>query len=137
MLKETRVVVLAILFFSCQQSAKHAKSSVMRMADLECRAISLREQRFALANEIRFAQDTLLHFSTTKDTATLSDSLQIFLQKKEILLQASLQLADTIHKQLDSLRKFSFKNVDDKHAFDKKLSEELKRRGCSKQKLNF
>jgi hypothetical protein len=129
-MKRCLAVFLFLLCLSCRQAGV-IDNNVAKMADLECRAIHLREMRFALANKIRFVQDTLLQTISAVDSLRLSDSLHFYQQQKETLLQASLQLADTIHKQLDSLRKFAFENVEQKHEFDKRLMEELKKRSCN------
>lgn len=102
------------------------------MANLECRAVAMREQRFALANQMRFAQDTLAVTKSSSDSQRLANEILIFTHEKNSLLQRSLQLADSIHLQLDSLRKFVFTDINEKKQFDEKLSEALKIRGCNK-----
>lgn len=115
-------------YFSCQRPDV-LKSNVERMADLECRAITLREQRFALADSIRFAQDTLLRTKTI-DSTRLKDKLHNFLEQKAKLLQVSLLLADTIHSKFDSLRKNVFNTLDDKKTFEQQLKETMEKRNC-------
>lgn len=117
------------LLFSCSE-ADSLTGNINRMADLECRAMALRKERFVLADKIRFAQDTLLQKSAATDSISLQQSLVVFNEEKEKLLSQSLLLADTIHKQLDSLRKFVFKNKEEKDQFDEKLKKVLAERGC-------
>ncbi len=125
-------LLVSCCFISCKrQSVLDEKTNYI--ADLECRAVLLREQRFALANQLRFAQDTLLTAKSSSDSLRLSSQIHIFTKEKEILLQHSLQLADTIHLQLDSLRKFIFTGSNDKKLFDQKLNEVLQKRGCAQQ----
>ena len=101
------------------------------MADIECKAIALRKQRFALADKIRFTQDTILKHTSVTDSARLELNLLFYNKEKEKLVSESLLLADTIRSRLDSLRIFIFKNSDDKNQFDQKLKEALAERGCN------
>ena len=116
-------------FISCGPS-KILDKKANEIAGLECRAISLREQRFALANQFRFTQDSLLHLTSSADSAHLIQEISVYTSEKNKLLQQSLQLADTIHLALDSLRKYVFTSPDDKKLFDQKLKNALKERGC-------
>ena len=132
---QVRLVLFLIATASCLYSCDHSDISDKKakyIATLECRAIALREQRFALADSIRFTQDTLLKKNVSIDTTRLNDKLHFFLQKKEELLQNSLLLADSIHQQLDSLRRSVFTNPDDKKSFDEKLERLIKTNGCNK-----
>lgn len=97
-------------------------------SDLECRAIDLRRQRYELADEIRFAQDTLMHAKT--DTMRISVKLNQMQIERENLTAKSLELADTIRLQLDSLMKFVLKNPEDKQQFSKVLDSVLIAKGC-------
>lgn len=99
-----------------------------RLADRSCRAISIRQQRFALANQIRFATDTLATLKGKNDTMRLHNELQICLRQKDSLLKASLALADTIRMQLDSMMPYSDKAA--QKQFTAKLDSTLKARGC-------
>ncbi|MDQ2753554.1 MAG: hypothetical protein M3R72_11090, partial [Bacteroidota bacterium] len=65
------------------------------IADLEYRAVLLRERRFALANQLRFAQDTLSATKSSTDSQRLANQIHIFTNEKDTLLQHSLALADT------------------------------------------
>ena len=125
-------VLLSCTLFACRQQ-RDVDEKVNYIADLECRAVVLRESRFALANQIRFAQDTLLKTKRAEDTLRLVQQIQTFTHEKDTLLQHSLQLADTIHLQLDSLRKFIFSDNNDRKQFEQKLNEALQRRGCIKK----
>lgn len=122
------LTLIIYCFCSCHQT-NESNGNVERMADLECRAIALREQRFALADSIRFTQDTLLH-TKTEDSVRLNNKLNIFLKQKETLLQRSLVLADSIHNKFDSLRKYVFIGLDDKKVFEQKLKETMDKREC-------
>ncbi len=125
-------VLVSCFFVSCNRKSK-LDDKVTYIANLECRAMVMREQRFALANQLRFAQDTLSTTKYSSDSQRLSNEIQTFSQEKNSLLQHSLQLADSIHLQLDSLRKFVFTEKNDKKQFEQKLNEALRRKGCLKQ----
>lgn len=133
-MKKRLLAFVVFLFFyltSChRQNVMDEKANYI--AGLECRAVLLREQRFALANQLRFAQDTLLQKKGSYDTIRLVQKIESFKKTKVRLLQESLQLADTIHLALDSIRKFAFTGNDDKRFFDLKLQEALRKRGCDK-----
>ena len=76
---KTLLYALIVLFtFSCQKHKSDIKDLVNQFADLECRAIALREQRFDLANQMRFTQDTLLLTTGKGDTTRLKVKLDSF-----------------------------------------------------------
>ncbi len=86
---------------SCQQKQPDFKERVNKFADLECRAIGLREKRFALADRIRFTKDSLFQLTNKADTSTLHLKLETYNQDKEVMLQQSVSLADTIKNELN------------------------------------
>src|ERR1700761_2938595 len=100
-----RIILLMLLIavVSCNKATSNKDAKMNLLADRTCRAISIRQERFALANKIRFAQDTLSQTKNKSDSIRLQARLKIYLNEKPILLKESLSLADTIHKQLDSL----------------------------------
>jgi hypothetical protein len=116
--------------FSCKSEKKDIKGAVDKFADLECRAITLREKRFELANQIRFTEDTLTHPTANADTARLRLKLEGFNKEKETLLKESLSLADTIRLQLNDLMKNQLTDQKDKANFDQLLNATLEQRGC-------
>ena len=126
------LLILAVFFFICCHQPDLLTGKAELMADLECKAITLREQRFTLANQIRFTQDTLLKPVSTQDSSRLEQKLFYLNSQKELLTNHSLLLADTIHNQLDSLRKFFFKKESDRTNFDQKLNELIAKRGCKR-----
>ena len=99
------------------------------MAELECRAISLRNQRFQLANTIRFAEDSILK-NLTADSGKIKSELVLLQQQKESLLQRSLSLSDTIRKQLDSLEKNVFNGAESKQQFNDELQKAMSNLDC-------
>ncbi len=119
-----------ILFVLSCNADEHPKLNAVAesFSDLECRAISLRKQRYKLADEIRFTQDTLIH--TKKDTVHHSANLRLMEAEREILTAQSLSLADTIRLQLDSLMKFVLLQPEEKQQFSKVLDSILIAKGC-------
>lgn len=119
-----------LLVVSCNTSKPDLNKMVNDFADLECRAILLREQRFALANQIRFTEDTLLQTKNAADTVRLRSNLATFAGQRETLTQHSLALSDTIRIVLDSLMQKHLPEKDDKEKFNEMLNSTLKDRGC-------
>ncbi|GEO08549.1 hypothetical protein [Segetibacter aerophilus] len=119
--------------FSCKDEKTNVKVLVNKFADLECRAMTLREQRFELANQLRFTQDTLMQRSKQADTTRLQSRLIAFNQQKEIMLKQSLLLADSIHTSLDDIMKNQLASKSEKQAFNDMLNEALVQRGCIKK----
>ncbi len=93
--------------------------------------MQLKQKRFALANEIRFTQDTLLQKMQVIDTVTLKERLGRFEIEKKALLQESLLLADSIKIGLDSLMQQVLVSAEDRKAFDIDLKNELRKLGCT------
>ena len=123
--------IVAGIFASCSEVKKHDMSkTVSDFATLECEAVKLREQRFELANNIRFTEDTLMHPVDKNDTARLSKKLAELKSGKETLLNQSRAMAERIKQQMDSLMHNELKTSEDRKQFNRQLDEELKKRGC-------
>lgn len=122
--------VIVLITFSCQKHKPDIKQLADKFADLECRAISLREKRFELANQIRFTQDTLLQKHGKADTSKLKLKLKSYNKDKEVTLQQSLSLADSIRNRLNDIMKNQLINEPDKAAFNDMLNKTLQQKGC-------
>lgn len=120
---------LLLLASACQRSESNRNSARLELlASRSCRAESIREQRFTLANQIRFADDSI---AKTKDPATrqrLEKEMKGYLLRKDSLLKHSLSLADTIRIQLDSLMPAGDKAA--QKAFGRTLDSLMKAKGC-------
>lgn len=126
-------VYCAVFFLSCAQKNDVAgvDSIALKFSDLECRAYALREERFLLADKMRFAQDSIDDKSTTTFARQkLQDSLKNWLAMKQDILAQSLRLADTIKFQLDSIIKIKLRTQENLKRFDEALTIELSRRNC-------
>jgi hypothetical protein len=117
-----------VIFLSCTGRQPKLEKLADDIAGYECRAVALRNQRFELADKIRFTQDTLLHFSG--DTAVLHHKLIVMENNKQLLLTQSLQLADTISKKIDFIMSGYFNDKNNQKEFNQLLNEALKKRGC-------
>jgi hypothetical protein len=104
------------------------KAKLEQLADRSCRATSIREQRYTLADKIRFTQDSLAKTKNRAGSQRLQSRLNGYLQQKDILLKASLALADTIRMQLDSLLPYTDKAAQKR--FTALLDSMMKAKGC-------
>ncbi len=122
---------VAVLVAACSSPEKSIDKIAEEFADLECRALELRKNRFALADSFRFSEDTLLKY---RDDSLLqkriTTRMQHYEEQKIILVKNSLALADTIRMQLDSLMKHDLAEMARRKLFDEALEKELSKRGC-------
>lgn len=131
-LKFLLLLVIVSLTLCCRNEKTNIKVLADEFANLECRAMELREQRFELANQLRFTHDTLLQ-KPGGDTISLNLKLATLDKQKEAMLKQSLSLADSIHTTLTALMKNHLTNENDKRAFNKMLNKTLLERGCIKR----
>lgn len=121
------------LFIACNESPtkENSQDPVLMLADLHCEAVSLRKARFALADEIRFSEDTLLHLDADDSTRfRLELKLKSITPYKDSIVTRSLDLSKIIKAKLDSLIEIEFKDAKQRAAFDAALAAELSKRGC-------
>jgi hypothetical protein len=104
------------------------QAKLEQLADRSCRATDIRQQRFALADKIRFTQDSLAKAKNGAGSQRLQSRLKGYLEQKNILLKASLALADTIRVQLDSLLPYTDKAAQKR--FTAALDSIIKAKGC-------
>jgi hypothetical protein len=118
--------------YSCNtKSTKQVnKERLEKLADRSCRATSIRKQRFVLADNIRFTQDSLSKAKNKADSTLFQGRLAEYLKQKDILLKTSLALADTIRMQLDSILPYSDKTAQKR--FTASLDSILRSKGCDK-----
>ncbi|MDB5122581.1 MAG: hypothetical protein JWP94_710 [Mucilaginibacter sp.] len=126
------LVLMLTAIYSCNtKSTKQVnKERLEKLADRSCRATSIRKQRFVLADNIRFMQDSLSKAKNKADSARFQSRLAEYLKQKDILLKTSLALADTIRMQLDSLLPYSDKAA--QKQFTASLDSILRSKGCDK-----
>lgn len=132
-LKFLLLLVVVSLAVSCKNEKTDIKALVDEFANLECRAMTLREQRFELANQLRFTQDSLLLKGNKADTIGLNLKLATLNKQKEAMLKQSLSLADSIRTTLTGLMKNQLVTENDKQTFNEMLNKTLVERGCIKK----
>jgi hypothetical protein len=124
------LIICTLILFSCNESSQEKEKMVKLMADLECRAIELKNKRFQLADNMRFAQDTLLHFKSFSDTISLQQRLKEWDIQKLSLVNESLALADSIKLQMEIIMPRYFTDKKKEQEFNRLLEEALKKNGC-------
>lgn len=72
--------------------------------------------------------DTLAHTKSKSDSVRLQSDLNKYSKQKDTLLKESLSLADTIHRQLDSIMPYTDKVAQKR--FTAKLNALLSKKGC-------
>ena len=130
-------LTLAITSCNINVGNSHKKfdvaSEVKCMAQVECKAIQLREQRFALADDIRFTQEKIMQLKGKGDTTQLSNKLSQLYKRKEVLLTASLQLADQIKHRLDSIMTTELNSPKERSEFSIQLNNAMEQTcACNK-----
>jgi len=125
----TFTLILAVTSCNINGGNSHKKfdvaSEAKRMAQVECKAIQLREQRFALADDIRFTQEKIMQLKGKGDTTQLSNKLSQLYKRKEVLLTASLQLADQIKHRLDSIMTNELNSPKERSEFSMQLNSAM------------
>ncbi len=107
---------------SCEKNNRgQFEKDVQLMANLECEARQLKEERFNAANDIRFMEDSLAkhHLPLSPAQSQHIDSV-----KTAYTLQTG-QLAEKITKTLDSLLAVSYKTTEQRKAFDAAIETKL------------
>lgn len=118
-----------VCIVSCENKQAVLQKKAYEFASLECKAIKLREKRFALANEIRFTTDSIRQFSKATDTSQLHRKLELYNKNKETMLQQSLAVAQTIQHELSSLMKNELSDKNDRAYFNALLNKALIEKG--------
>lgn len=118
-------ILLVFIFSSCGNHDPNLQRLTAEIAIIECRAEKLKDHRFALADKIRFTQDTILEKS--KDTIELRNQLVKMEKEKQLLLTQSLQLADTIKQKMEFLMTNYLTDKKRENEFNQFLKEEIKK----------
>ncbi len=124
------IFLLWVFLPACSNEKKALPGIVDDLANIECRAFSLRNQRFSLANNIRFSQDSLSQLHTAKDSAAWEETFNKMNKEKDSLLAASLKLADSVKLQLDFIMLHYLTDKQKEKEFNRLLDEALIKRGC-------
>jgi hypothetical protein len=121
--------LLVVACSACNKPVPDNHKKLEQLADKTCRAIDYRKQRFSLANQIRFAEDTLMQTKSKIDSDRLNKRLAVLAKEKETVLEKSLSLSDSIRMQLDSL--IPYTNKDAQKRFTGELNRLLAQKGCN------
>jgi hypothetical protein len=119
--------MLSSMVVSCNQHRSDLKTIVTDIANIECRAEQLKNQRFELADKIRFTQDSLLKVA---DTLPLLNNLVKMDIEKQLLVAKSLQLADTIRQKMNVVMSQYFTDKEVEDSFNNMLNRSLKIKDC-------
>lgn len=123
---------VAGICLSCGNGPKqNIQKAVDDFATLECKAVRLRNQRFDLANTLRYTEDSLLHSSNPQDTARLRRQVAMLQQEKERLTRQSREMANRIKLRMDSLTETQFRTREEKERFHSAVTEALKKNNCN------
>jgi hypothetical protein len=124
------IIPLLLAMCSCNNAGKAGNNNARleQLANRTCRAKALSAHRYALADSIRFAQDTLSHAKTKADSSRLQSRLKIYLENKPKVIKASLALADTIRMQMDSLIPYGDKAAE--RRFTASFDSIMTKKGC-------
>ncbi len=121
--------MLLLTFNSCGLHNDNLTQSINQLANLECRAINLREKRFSLANKLRFAEDSLRLKNTSTGLEVNQNMVALQLQK-DSLLKNSIALADSIKIIMDDLFAKKLTTDKSKKEFNQELNKALIKKGC-------
>lgn len=125
------VCIGCIAFVSCGVQKPDVDVLAASFSNLECRAYILREQRYALADRIRFSEDSIAAIKENSEQKTrLQNNLSGYMKAKDMILANSLRLADTIRLQLDTIIQIKLHSKDRIDAFNKALSLQLNKKNC-------
>lgn len=105
----------SLTMLGCQKNDKEQLDKDAKlMATLECEARQLKEERFKIANDIRFMEDSLMkhHISLTTSQSREIDSI------KKVLTIRTGKLADKITKTMDSLFVTNYQTPEQRQTFD-------------------
>ena len=124
------LVISMLILFSCNNISSDKETMVKLLVNMECRAIELKNKRFQLADNIRYAQDTLLHFKSITDTDLIQIRLKNYDIQKQLIVNYSLTLADSIKLQMEIIMPRYFNTKKKEMEFNMLLDESLKKNGC-------
>ncbi len=108
------------LIFGCQTNAVRDED-VALLADLECQARQLKEQRFQVANELRLRGDSLMKANILLTDAQRKEEDSL----KQTLTVQTGKLATRLTFVMDSLFEAHYKTIEQREAFDLALAKKV------------
>ncbi|GAB2800442.1 hypothetical protein GCM10027275_53080 [Rhabdobacter roseus] len=108
--------VLWLMALACQSASEQSTldTDARLLAYLQCEARQLKEQRFRVANDLRFREDSLLrlHLALTELEKKQADSV------KQVLTAQTEQLAAKITQTMDSLFAAHYQSLERRRELD-------------------
>ncbi len=99
------------------------------LSTLHCQSIALKNERFQLADSIRFIQDSIIvNTKSGNDISYYQDHLIELEKRKKILTANSYALSDTIESKMKIVIRDL--NPDEKRIFNDSLNARTKAKGC-------
>jgi len=111
---------MILFIISCTQKVNVVELAE-QFAELECKAIMLKDKRYVLADRLRE-----IEMDTVTNRKELDSLNKIIILTK----QESLSLADSIKTQLDNLFTLHLKDPSDRVAFNNHLRKVIETKGC-------
>ncbi|MDX2000866.1 MAG: hypothetical protein SFW35_00410 [Chitinophagales bacterium] len=97
------VLVATLLICSCQKKQHNMQGDAEYLAKLQCSAKAIQNERFQLADDIRFAEDSSIMFrNDSVKAAYYIAKRDSFSAQLPILLNRTKALADTVEMVVDS-----------------------------------
>jgi len=114
-------LLIIIHFASCKEQVDYDKL-ITEFADIQCRAIVLKDKRFQMADHLRSIEIDSI------DKKKEIDSLKIAISE---IKNRSLVLADSIKVKLDDILTNKLSGHDEQKEFTDRLAVYIKANGCS------
>lgn len=118
-----RYIVLLLLLGACGHPEDNLKQDGETLATLNCRAKKLQDERFKLADDIRFAEDSLLEGKG--DTLLLKKRLAVLNGQIEGLHQRTRIVADSFTLVMGQLHQARYKEPASRKALDTAIQNAL------------
>lgn len=139
MIKKIAILILVLAgtftLYNCSDNDKKSKNQFAYLDELshmECEAIKLREERFALADSVRFLELELLEKGVNLDPRDPDrpniPEIEKFDLRKENLVDVSRNLADTIRMYISKATKDL--SLEQKRVFNDSLQLRVSRLNC-------
>lgn len=118
------VMLGSLLMLGCKKNNQaQLENDAQLMAQLECQARQLKEERFKVANDIRFMEDSL-----TKNKLRLSpEKIAEIDSVKESYTLRTGELADKITKTMDSLFATTYRSQEEREQLDEATEKVLQK----------
>ena len=118
------VMLGSLLMLGCQKNNQaQLENDAQLMAQLECQARQLKEERFKAANDIRFMEDSLAKY---KLRLSPQKSAEIDSVKESYTIRTG-ELADKITKTMDSLFATTYRSQEERQQLDEATEKVLQK----------